>query len=101
MINQLDVIKLEDDEIFHIQMELLDGNTKDFIEKSPNPSALKISKSEKMSAMRHLDVLFNGVDTIIKIMQYCYDNMNGFCLVHTNQMKLKITKGGGRNENNC
>ncbi len=56
MINQLDAFKLEDNEVFHIHMELLYRNTKTFIEKSSNPSVWEVSNSEKMSAMRYFDI---------------------------------------------
>ncbi len=68
MMNQLDACKLEDDKVFHIHMELLGGNTKSFIKKSPNLSVWEISNSEAMSATRHVDICFNNVDTIIETM---------------------------------
>ncbi len=95
MINQLDACKLEVDKEYHIHMELLDGNTNTFIEKSPNPSVWEISNSEKMNATRHLDICFNDVDTFIESMQYSYDNMISLCFVHTDKMTFKKSEGGG------
>ncbi len=92
-------MKLEDDKVFHIHVELLDENTKTLIEKSPDPSALEISNLEKMCAIRHLDKCFNNVETFIETMLYGYDNMIVLQLVHTNKMKFKKSEGG--NENKC
>ncbi len=45
--NQLDVCQLEDEEVIHICMELLDEKTNNFIEQLPNPSTWEISNSDK------------------------------------------------------
>ncbi len=85
---------MEDNKVFHIYVKLLNGKTKTLIENSPNLSVWEISNLEKMSATRQLGICFNGVDTIIETMQYCYDNMIDLCLVHMDKMKFKKSKGG-------
>ncbi len=96
MINQLDACKVEDNEVFHIYVELHDENTNISIKKSPNPSAWEISNLENQSTMRQLDKCLNIVDAFIEVMCYCYDHMAELCWVNTNKMKFKDMEGGNK-----
>ncbi len=91
---QLDACKLEDSKVFHIHLELLDKNTKCFIEKSPNPSAWEIANLEKWSTTRQLNICFNNVDTFIETMQYCYGFMIALRLIYTNKNEIQKIQGG-------
>ncbi len=92
-INQLDACQLENNDIYHINVDSINKTSDVFIKQSPNPSAGEISYSVRFSTLRQLDKCFNNIET----MYYCDDKTEDLCRVHTNKMKDQESKRGMKN----
>ncbi len=62
MINQLNECQLEEDKVFHNYVEILEEETDEFIEQSPNPSAWETTN-------------LGDIGSFINTIQYSYKNM--------------------------